>query len=81
MANFDSGVFGYVIGRASVEVYFPVDKNGNAEIACKHCPYLSSNERLCQLNKKPVAYPHKFVGDLCPLMPEMADGAEVNEIN
>lgn len=81
MANFDSGVFGYVIGVASVEVPFPIDKNGNAEIACKHCPYLSSNERMCQLNKKPVAYPNKFVGDFCPLMLKMDDGSEVNEIN
>ena len=81
MANFDSGVFGYVIGRASVKVSFPVDKNGNADISCKHCPYLSNNERMCQLNKKPVAYPMKFVGDFCPLTPETADGADVDEIN
>ena len=70
MANFDSGVSGYVIGRAVVEVGFPVDMRGNAEIACKHCPYLSSNERMCQLNKEPVAYPTKFVGDRCPLIRE-----------
>jgi hypothetical protein len=22
---------------------------------------------MCQLNKEPVAYPNKFVGDMCPL--------------
>ena len=67
MANFDSGVKGYVKGVAVVEVNFPIDDKGRAEIMCKHCPYLSSNERMCQLNKQPVAYPNKFVGDMCPL--------------
>ena len=68
MANFDSGVASYIKAYAVVEVYFPVDDKGRQEIACKHCPYLSSNERMCQLNKEPVAYPHKFVGDHCPLI-------------
>lgn len=69
MANFDSGVSGYIVGYAIIEVGFPVDMKGNADISCKHCPYLSSNERMCQLNKEPVAYPTKFVGDKCPLKP------------
>lgn len=67
MANFESGVASYIKGQATVEVFFPVDQKGNAEICCKHCPYLSSNDRMCQLNKMPVAYPNKYVGDNCPL--------------
>lgn len=67
MANFESGVASYIKAEAIVKVNFPVDEKGKAEVACKHCPYLSSNERMCQLNKKPVAYPNKFVGDMCPL--------------
>ena len=67
MANFSSGVAGYIKGVATITVRFPVDERGNAEIACKHCPFLSSNERMCQLNKEPVAFPLKFVGDKCPL--------------
>lgn len=67
MANFESGVSGYVKTYAVVNVYFPIDDKGRSEIACKHCPFLSSNERMCQLNKEPVAFPHKFVGDRCPL--------------
>ena len=67
MANFESGVASYVKAEAVIKVNFPVDEKGRAEIACKHCPYLSSNERMCQLNKEPVAYPNKFVGDMCPL--------------
>lgn len=69
MANFESGVKGYVTGQCLVNVNFPIDFKDNAEIACKHCPYLSSNERICQLNKKPVAFPNKYVGDFCPLKP------------
>lgn len=68
MANFESGVSSYIKSYAVIEVNFPVDSKGNADIACKYCPYLSSNERMCQLNKAPVAYPSKFVGDKCPLM-------------
>lgn len=67
MANFDSGVKEYIVAQAVVTVRFPVDFKGNAEISCIQCPYLSSNERMCQLNKEPVAYPRKFVGALCPL--------------
>lgn len=68
MANFDSGVADYIVGAAQIKVYFPVDEKGHSEIACKHCPYLSSNERMCQLNKEPVAYPNRYVGDKCPLI-------------
>ena len=67
MAIFDSGVYGYVKTQAIVSVNFPVDEKGRLDVACKYCPYLSSNERMCQLNKEPVAYPNKYVGDRCPL--------------
>ena len=64
---FESGVYGYVQGNAEVNVYFPIDTHGNADICCRQCPYLSANERSCQLNKEPVAYPSRYVGDKCPL--------------
>ena len=69
MANFESGIASYITGECTIRVHFPVDDKGRAEICCKHCPYLSSNERMCQLNKMPVAYPSKYVGDFCPLKP------------
>ena len=69
MANFDSGVKAYIKGVCTIEVGFPVDWHDRAEIACKHCPYLASNERRCLLNNEPVAYPNKYVGDHCPLTP------------
>lgn len=67
VANFDSGVKGYVTGKYTIRVHFPIDFKDNAEICCRHCPFLSSNERMCQLNKEPVAFPNKFVGYNCPL--------------
>ena len=69
MACFDSGVKSYITGSCTITVHFPVDERGNADISCRQCPYLSSNERMCQLNKQPTAYPHKRVGDFCPLSP------------
>lgn len=67
MANFESGVKGYVKATCKVTVYFPIDFKGREAIACKYCPFLSSNERMCQLNKEPVAFPHQYVGQYCPL--------------
>lgn len=67
MANFDSGVANYVEAMATVKVSFPVDFRGVPDISCKQCPFLGSNSRICQLNKMPVAYPEKFVGQNCPL--------------
>lgn len=68
MAQYDSGVKAYVRAVAEVEVFFPIDFRDRREVACKHCPYLSSNERMCQLNKQPVAYPMQFIGQNCPLI-------------
>ena len=45
MPSFDSGVASYVKAEAIIKVNFPVDEIGRAEIACRHCPYLSSNAR------------------------------------
>lgn len=67
MANFDTGVSGYIKTAATVYVNFPVDMRGNKAIACIHCPYLSNNQRMCQLNKVVVDYPEKYVGVDCPL--------------
>ena len=67
MANFESGVASYIMGVAIVKVPFPVDFRGNAEIACKHCPYLERGHQRCGLNKEVVNYPERYVGDKCPL--------------
>ena len=74
MANFDSGVSGYVSVTVPITVHFPIDSKGNADICCMRCPYLSSNERVCQLNKQLTAYPHKYVGDNCPFRNQIEEG-------
>lgn len=65
--SFDSGIKGYVHATAVISVSFPIDWQDKSHIACKYCPFLSSNERMCQLNKMPVAFPMNKVGDFCPL--------------
>ena len=68
MANFDSGVKSFITGECVVKVHFPVDWKDRADVKCKQCPYLSSNERVCQLNKEPVHYPNQSIGYYCPLI-------------
>ena len=70
MANFESGVKGYIHGTATVLVHFPVDFHGNADISCRQCPFFSPSRRTCQLNKEICEYPEKNVGSMCPLVLE-----------
>lgn len=66
-ANFDSGVKSFITGECTIKVDFPVDWKDRADVCCVQCPYLSSNERMCQLNKQPVQYPKQYIGYDCPL--------------
>ena len=70
MPNFESGVSSYVHAVATVEVYFPVDAKGNAEICCRQCPYFRTSSNSCALNGEVCAYPNKYVGARCPLTPK-----------
>ena len=83
MANFDSGCKGFVTMECKIKVNFPIDWKDRAEIACKHCPYLSSNERMCQLNKQPVFFPNTNIGEWCPLEQTSTEikGENENESN
>lgn len=67
MANFDSGVSGYIKTKAVVTVNFPVDFKGCASICCMQCQFYSRNSGICQLTKSIPAYPQKYVGQDCPL--------------
>lgn len=69
MSNFDSGVSRYIKARAIVEVGFPVDWNGKADISCKQCPYYVRATQRCALNQEIVNYPEKYIGCACPLVP------------
>lgn len=66
MADFSSGVSGFVTATATVTVKFPIDLKGNADVCCFQCPYYSQSSRICQLNKAVPAYPAKFIGQECP---------------
>ena len=76
MANFDSGVKSFITGECTIKVLFPVDWKDRADVCCMQCPYLSSNERMCQLNKQPVQYPKQYIGWDCPL--EFKEGENVD---
>lgn len=68
MSSFENGVSSYIHARAVVDVYFPVDSRGNAEINCRNCFFYWASSRLCRLNLEPVAFPDKYVGGSCPLL-------------
>ena len=67
MANFESGVYGYVHAVATVDVFFPVDAKGNADINCYQCELFHRSSSRCGINGKLCAYPQKYVGQYCPL--------------
>lgn len=67
MANFDDGIASFIKARVTIEVHFPVDFKGRAEIACKHCNYFVRATQRCGLTQTIVNYPEHFVGTDCPL--------------
>lgn len=67
MATFESGVSQYIHAQATVDVFFPVDSRGNAEINCRQCFYFREASNRCGLNFEVCQWPNKYVGDSCPL--------------
>lgn len=67
MPSFENGVSGYVRATATVEVFFPVDGKGNADVCCMQCEYFHRTSSRCGLNDKICAYPQKYIGQNCPL--------------
>ena len=65
--SFESGVSSYVIGTAVVEVSFPVDRKGNADVSCSQCFFYREASRRCGLTGQISEYPNKYVGSHCPL--------------
>ena len=68
MANFESGVAGYVNAEAVVRVSFPVDFKGREDVNCYQCPYFRRNYQTCGLNGAICEYPQKYIGSKCPLV-------------
>lgn len=79
MANFDSGVYGYIFAEATVHVAFPVDKYGRSSVNCNQCWFFRRNYQTCGLNGAICQYPQKYVGDQCPL--KLAEQIESNNNN
>lgn len=69
MAQLDSGVSDYVHCQATVDVFFPIDRRGNADISCNQCFFFRRNYQTCGLNGEVCQYPQKYVGGSCPLKP------------
>ena len=80
MANFESGVTGYVTGTATVKAYFPIKKNGDPDIKCIHCLYYNGRNK-CTIthneNGGIVNFPEHGIGYDCPL--EFETEGENNE--
>lgn len=66
MPNFESGVSGFIKGFCRVEVNFPIDGKGRADVCCEQCPYYGRTSKTCQINKQVVHYSNKL-GFFCPL--------------
>lgn len=65
--RFESGVSKYVEGKATVNVFFPVDGHGCADCSCQQCRFYQPNSRKCALTGEISEYPSKYVGSHCPL--------------
>lgn len=67
-AIFESGVTAYVHATATVNVFFPVDAKGNADVNCYQCEMFHRTSSRCGINGKICAYPQKYIGQNCPLI-------------
>lgn len=67
MADFESGVTAYVHATATIDVYFPVDAKGVADVNCYQCEMFHRTSSRCGINGKICAYPQKYIGQYCPL--------------
>lgn len=72
--RFDSGVSDYIIGAATVRVFFPVDRKGVPDVCCRQCRFFRHQSCTCALNGEIVAYPDHYVGQNCPLEMEESNG-------
>ena len=70
MANFDSGVSGYLKATATVVVNFPIDYRGVVDVRCELCRFYYRYERECIITREKLNSPSKGVGGLCPLCEE-----------
>ncbi len=69
MANFETGISGYVRTKATVYVSFPIDHKGNRHECCDRCEFHYSGRSgiTCALSGELLLFPDKYVGAKCPL--------------
>jgi len=67
MGTYDTGVSAYIIGRATVAAYFPIDHKGNEDVCCEQCRFFMQRSRRCGLTEELVPYPTKGIGRDCPM--------------
>ena len=67
MPDFETGIKRYIVGRAIVENYFPVDYKDRQDISCTQCRFYRRSSGTCALNSAVCQYPEKYVGMDCPL--------------
>ena len=79
MGDFSSGVSEYIHAQATVDVFFPVDFKGNADICCNQCFFFRRNYQTCGLNGEVCQYPQKYVGGSCPLKPVDENNNDMEE--
>lgn len=77
LSGLKSGVSRFIKAVAVVEIGFPVDLKGRADIACKHCNFFVRATQRCGLTQQVVNFPDKYIGECCPL--EIIEEEEVNE--
>ena len=79
--DFEDGISSYVHAQAVVDVYFPVDAKGNADISCSQCYFFRESAKRCGLNWEICQYPNKYVGGCCPLVRVDDDTGEIETLN
>ena len=67
MPDFETGIMRYIVGRAVVENFFPVDYKDRPDISCTQCRFYRRSSGTCALNSAVCQYPEKYVGMDCPL--------------
>lgn len=74
--RFESGVSGYIMGTATVRVFFPIDRKGSPDCSCRQCRFFRQQSRSCALTGEISAYPEHYVGQNCPLEMEESNGED-----
>lgn len=67
MADFESGVSGYIVGTATIRISFPVDWRGNAHVCCDQCDIFSRTSGRCPITHMISEFPERYIGSRCPL--------------